>query len=365
MQFEHYSLSYSSASKYSKARHNFLAACSLTATFTKSWQHPLRGIAGEKLYLDLAWFGDVAASKILILLSGTHGVEGFCGSGIQVGSIKTGWHHQADRDVAIMMIHGLNPYGMSHLRRVNEDGVDINRNFVDFQQPLPKNAFYDQLANVIIPPQWTEETQAQTLEQIMEYLYREPSGIAALATGQYQYCYAPFYGGEVPTWSNRVFNHIINQYLLDKSAVGLLDYHTGLGQYATGQLIALADPATDRQNLAREIWGDKLVIAGSAQSVAAYSPQGSLISALRHKLNRSTCIAAAYEFGTIPETEVFQALRADHWLHAYGDLNSIQAQTIKQNMLNAFYSDRSDWQKSICNLAFEAQEELLTALKSL
>ncbi len=363
MQFENHSLS--SAAKYLKARHNFLAACSQTATFTKSWQHPLRGIAGEKLYLDLAWFGDAAASKILILLSGTHGVEGFCGSGIQVGSIKTGWHDQADRNVAMMMIHGLNPYGMSHFRRVNEDGVDINRNFLDFQQPLPKNAFYDEIANVIIPPQWTEETQAQTLERIMEYLYRDSSGIAALAAGQYQYWYAPFYGGEVPTWSNRVFNQIINQYLLGKQAVGLLDYHTGLGQYATGQLITLANQATDRQNLAREIWGDKLVIAGSAKSVAAYSPQGTLISGLQNKLAQSTCIAAAYEFGTIPETEVFQALRADHWLHAYGDINSIQAQTIKQNMLDAFYSDRLDWQKSICNLAFAAQEELLAALRSL
>lgn len=363
MQYENYPLHFDS--KYSKARHNFLAACDRQATFVRSWQHPLRGIAGEKLYLDLAWFGDVAAQKVLILISGTHGVEGFCGSGIQVGSIKTGWHNQADRNVAVMMIHGLNPYGMSHLRRVNEDGVDINRNFIDFQQPLPKNAVYDDLANLIVPPQWTEETQVQTLAKIMEYLYSDPSGIAALATGQYQYWYAPFYGGEVPTWTNRVFNQIVDQYLLDKQAVGLLDYHTGLGQYGTGQLMSVAEDTLDQQNLATQIWGDKLVIAGSAQSVAAYSPQGTLISALHNKLAQLTCIAAAYEFGTIPETEVFYALRADHWLHAYGDIKSIQAQTIKQNMLDAFYSDRPDWQKSICDLAFCAQEELLAGLRSL
>ncbi|MGB5710559.1 MAG: DUF2817 domain-containing protein, partial [Waterburya sp.] len=95
-------------SKYSKARHNFLTAGSDRATFVRSWQHPLRGIAGEKLYLDLAWFGDIAAPKVLILISGTHGIEAYCGSGIQVGSIKTGWHLQADQEVAIAMIHGLN-----------------------------------------------------------------------------------------------------------------------------------------------------------------------------------------------------------------------------------------------------------------
>ncbi len=355
----------SSNSKYSRARHNFLAAASEQATFIRSWQHPLRGIAGEKLYLDLAWFGDLTAEKVLVLISGTHGVEGYCGSGIQVGSIKTGWHNSVDSDIAIAMIHGLNPYGMSHLRRVNEDGVDLNRNFLDFQQPLPRNSFYDDLADVIVPQEWTEETQVQTLEQITEYIYNEPSRIAALAKGQYHYWYAPFYGGEVATWSNRIFYQIINQYLLNKKAVGLLDYHTGLGQYATGQLMAVEHNSTENKQLASEIWGDKLVISGSAKSVAAYSPQGTLIEALQHKLTQSICITAAYEFGTIPETEIFHALRGDHWLHAYGNVNSEQVQTIKQNMLDAFYCDRPDWQKSICELAFTAQKELLVGMGSL
>lgn len=362
MQYEDHPIRFNS--KYSKARQNFLAAASAQATLSKSWQHPLRGIAGEKLYLDLVWFGDLAAKKVLLLISGTHGIEGYCGSGIQVGSMRTGWHLQADSNVAIAMIHGLNPHGMSHLRRVNEDGVDLNRNFIDFRQPLPKNTFYDDLAEVIVPLHWTEVTQTETLDRITEYLYSKPSGIADLAKGQYHYWYAPFYGGEVPTWSNRVFNHISDRYLRDKRGVGLLDYHTGLGQYATGQLMSLPTSGA-KQNLASAIWGDKLVVTGSEQSVAAYSPQGTLIASLQDQLVSSTCIAAAYEFGTIPETEVFHALRADHWLHAHGDLATKQAVEIKQNMLEAFYSDRPDWQKSICNLAFAAQEELLIGLRSL
>jgi hypothetical protein len=350
------------AHSYIEARRNFLEACSTAATFIKSWQDPLRGIAAEKLYLDLAWFDDVAAKKVLVLISGTHGVEGYCGSGIQVSSVRANWHRQANSDVAIAMIHGLNPYGMSHFRRVNEDGVDVNRNFIDFSQPLPKNVFYDDLADVIVPLEWTQKTQIETLDRIVEYLYSSASGIEALAKGQYSYWYAPFYGGEVATWSNRVFNKIIDRYLVDKQIVGLLDYHTGLGQYATGQLMSLAE--SRKENLASQVWGDKLVVSGSAKSVAAYKPQGTLISTLQNKLSH-TCIAAAYEFGTIPDTEVFHALRADRWLHAYGDLNSQQAKDIKQNMLDAFYCDRSDWKESLCNLAFTAQEELFTSLRSL
>ena len=349
--------------KYSKARQNFLSAAVEEATFIESWQHPLRGIAGEKLYLDLAWFGDRSAKKVLLTIAGTHGVEGYCGSGIQVGSMRTKWHQQADSDVAIVMVHGLNPYGMSHLRRVNEDGVDINRNFVDFSQPQPKNALYDDLVEVIIPTQWTEETQAESLNRLTEYLGQSPSGVADLAKGQYQYWYAPFYGGEVPTWSNRLFERICDRYLQDRQAVGLIDYHTGLGQYATGQLITL--PNASAEEIATKTWGDKLVTAGSQQSVAAYSPHGTLIAALQNKLANSVCIAAVYEFGTLLENEVFNALQADHWLYLHGYLNTQQAINIKQKMLNAFYCDRPDWQKSVCNLAFEAQEELFSRLRSL
>ena len=31
------------------------------------------------------------------------------------------------------MIHALNPFGFAHLRRANEDNVDLNRNFVDHE----------------------------------------------------------------------------------------------------------------------------------------------------------------------------------------------------------------------------------------
>lgn len=351
------------ANSYLKARENFLTACTSTATWIKSWQNPLRGIQGEKLYLDLAWFGAPDAAKVLILLSGTHGIEGYCGSGIQVASMRSDWHLQANNEVAIAMIHSLNPYGMSYWRRVNEAGVDLNRNFIDFQQPLPKNQLYDDLVEAIVPQQWTDATQRHTLEQIMDYLHRHPSAIGDLARGQYRYWYAPFYGGEVPTWSNLIFNQIAERYLKNRKIVGLLDYHTGLGQYATGQLISSSDRDKNQPNIAAEIWGDKLVIAGSAKSVAAYSPQGTSIAALQAKLGSTTCVAAAYEFGTIPETEVFHALRADHWLQAYGDLDNKQAKDIKQQMLDAFYCDRPDWQESICNLAFTAQAELFRGLK--
>ena len=127
--------------------------------------------------------------------------------------------------------------------------------------------------------------------------------------------------------------------------------------------MSIARP-NQQQDIASAIWQEKLVVIGSANSVAAYKPQGTLIEALQNKLANSVCIAAAYEFGTIPETEVFHALRADSWLQAYGDLNGKLAYQIKRNMLNAFYCYEDRWQESVFNLALTAQEELLAGLRN-
>ncbi len=104
--------------------------------------HPSeRGAEGEELSIDLAQTGDERAPGLLLLTSGTHGVEGFCGSGCQVALL----HDEAflaavaQSRVSVLMLHALNPYGFSHLRRANEDNVDLNRNFVDFSAPLPAN----------------------------------------------------------------------------------------------------------------------------------------------------------------------------------------------------------------------------------
>ena len=53
--------------------------------------------------------------------------------------------------VAVLLVHAVNPYGFSHLRRANEDHIDLNRNFLDFSRPLSKNAGYGELHGELLP----------------------------------------------------------------------------------------------------------------------------------------------------------------------------------------------------------------------
>ena len=51
----------------------------------------------------------------------------------------------------------------------------------------------------------------------------------------------------------------------------------------------------------------------------------------------------ALEYGTLSLASVFTALRADAWLHAYGDPTSPEAEPIKRHIRAAFYGDADDW----------------------
>src|SRR5258708_12107904 len=73
------------AQSYAEARDKFLAAGEARSARRFRHVHPAeRGAQGEELSIDLAQIGDDHAPGLLLLTSGTHGVEGFCGSGCQV-----------------------------------------------------------------------------------------------------------------------------------------------------------------------------------------------------------------------------------------------------------------------------------------
>ena len=103
------------------------------------------------------------------MISATHGAEGFCGSGAQVDWLRRGESSRLPNGVAVLMIHAINPYGFAWLRRVTHENVDLNRNWVDFDAPLPGNPGYDELAEAIVPASWTDEAQAKAAKVLGAY----------------------------------------------------------------------------------------------------------------------------------------------------------------------------------------------------
>ena len=121
---------------YRAARAAFVAAADAADLGVTSRVHPSQhGADGKTLFLDVARAGAREAKRALLLISATHGVEGYFGSGVQTGLLRGGLARTVPEGAKIVLLHALNPFGFSWNRRVNEHNADINRNFVDHASP--------------------------------------------------------------------------------------------------------------------------------------------------------------------------------------------------------------------------------------
>jgi hypothetical protein len=71
---------------------------------------------------------------------------------------------------------------------------------------------------------------------------------------------------------------------------------------------------------------------------------GDSLSAVPALLTNATVDIVALECGIKPISEVALALRADAWLHAYGDPLAPEGRRIQRQMREAFHSDDLMWQ---------------------
>jgi hypothetical protein len=351
------------ARDYADARDRFLAAAGKAGATVTPLQHPLRGPEAEKLFTDLAWWGPTDAERVLVTISGTHGVEGFCGSLCQAAWFAEGMNKELPRGVALAAIHAINPHGFAWIRRVNEDNVDLNRNFVDHTQPYPVNAPYDELKDAITPTDWSDAGRAAADARLAAFGAKH--GAMALQTavtgGQYSDPLGIFFGGHAPTWSNRTLIGIFKRFLARAKHVAVIDYHTGLGPYGHGELITGLEPETPNFKLTKDWLGDELTspLLGSSASAKLF---GINQIGMEAAIPKARVAAVAIEYGVAPMADTREALRADNWLHVYGDLRSAQGRAIKAEMRRVFYGDTDQWKTMVWDRSVEIHRRLLKGL---
>jgi hypothetical protein len=346
---------------YREARTRFLAEARDAGATTTSYVHPSTGLHGEELAVDVAELGPEAATDVVLVVSGTHGVEGYCGSALQSRWLR---ECAAGRpgDVGVVCLHGLNPYGFSWVRRTNEDNIDLNRNFVDWHQPPPPNPDYEEIADLLVPCEWTDEERARTDARLLEILADRglPRVQQTISGGQYTHPAGLFYGGNGPAWSNRWLQAWCSEHLADVRRLAIIDLHTGLGPWGEGELI-VSDPAgSGAHRRATEWWGTvtSMVDGDSVSSVLA----GDWLEAAPGFLPRAEVTSAALEFGTVDPVSVLQALRADAWLHSHGDPAAPEAAQVRAQVRTAFADDDPAWLDAVWARFLQVIEETFVGL---
>lgn len=345
---------------YASARERFRSAAARAAAATTSYSLPdHRGPGGEDLTLDVARLGDVRAQSALLLIAGTHGVEGLAGSGCLVGLLEDRLHEALPKSGCLLLLHAINPYGFAWLRRVTEDGVDLNRNFVDFSKPLPSSEAYERLHDWLVPKGWEGEIRRAADAALAVYAQQHGMGAlqAAITGGQYTRPGGLFYGGARETWSARMLFRVLREVLpATVRRLAVLDLHTGLGPPAYGEPILDAGDSQARERALRWYGPDVRDLA-AGESVSARLT-GTMARGIERARPDLELTFIGLEFGTRPVTDVLTALRGDHWLHLHGGAHAAAAAHIRQEMREAFYSDSAAWQAAVygraADLAFRA-----------
>jgi hypothetical protein len=355
------------SSTYGQARDRFLAAARHAGLEVVGKLHPQKGSEGEDLAIDVALDGDVNATKLLILSSACHGVEGFCGSGVQLASmLDPSWReHAAGKGVAVLYVHALNPHGFSHLRRVTQENVDLNRNFHDFTKPLPVNEAYRELHPLLLPDEWppNESNKAALREYIASK--GEAAFKAAVSGGQYEFPTGLFFGGTAPTWSNLTLREVLRAHGQRAARIGWIDIHTGLGPSGVGERIYAGRDDAASIARARAWWaggGATPVTSIYDGSSASAFLTGMMWSSIHDECPQAEYTGMALEYGTLPTAEVVEALRADHWLHLHPEAAAPLAKRIKQQLKDAFFTDTEEWKAQVLRQAREALYQAVDGL---
>ena len=330
---------------YGQARDKFVEAAKDRGAELERIGHPARGPTGMDLSMDLAWLGNRSASKVLMMLSGVHGVEGFFGSAVQIEWMRRSEDRRLPSDTAALLVHAVNPYGFAWLRRTNEDNVDLNRNWVDFHHPLPNNRRYEEIAEDLCPTSWSAEVQAATGARLSKW--REQNGwgayLQAVTGGQWRHPDGLFYCGAAPSWSREVLTEVLKSHLCNAARVAIIDFHTGLGPHGYAEPIIHRGPHDPGLVRTRRWIGAAATSIHGGGSISA-EIQGDGLSAIQALLSHAVVDAISLECGVLSIDKVDTALRADNWLHTHGEPSSPEAAEIKKLIRDAFHSDDPRWQ---------------------
>ena len=344
---------------YAEARAKFLGAAERAGAPINTFQHSASH--EPPIFTDVAVLGSLGSQNALVLMSGTHGIEGFAGSAIQTGLLEVTLN--VPGDLVIIMIHAINPYGFAHLRRANEDNVDLNRNFVDHTRLRPTNLEYGALASVLHPKNYSLASTALGLSRLV--VYRAASGRsalqAAITLGQYDCPTGLFYGGQARTWSNMTLRTILKQYLMDSARVVFVDIHTGLGPYAHGEIITNEDANSPAYRRSLAWWGHRTKTTKTGEAVSA-DLHGTVKSALTETLRQKEITAVSLEFGTVPPLIALKALIAENWFHHNADPQDPRRPAVSARLRRAFYPNSNDWKEKVWRQAFHVVQEAIAGL---
>jgi hypothetical protein len=270
-------------------------------------------------------------------------------------------HARENNRPSVILVHAVNPYGMAHYRRANENNVDLNRNGLhppdEWERALgrdPNVANYQNLDAMLFNPRRAPTNVDLYLGiwiRAAWAIYRH--GMLALkramVTGQYHYSKGIFYGGQELQPSLVILYNFLETRLVQNQTLTMINVHTGLGPSGQDTLLALKDSGISPEELADAFHGSHIPTVTQAASEVA-SGYDLVIGTAEHffaplQTKKSDWILTQ-EFGTMSTVFVGVSLILENMAHFHLP-NTEAMEWARWTTKRAFYKRTPKWRQQV------------------
>ena len=339
--------------------------------------HPIDESDG--LYIDSFYLPSQGAqTNLVVLTTGVHGIEGYIGAAMLDVFFGEIYPTLDPSDTGVLVVANVNPYGMKHLRRYNENNVDLNRNFIlDWDSfDRASNQEYPKVDTFLGP---TGKIGNALWHEAGFYLSLAKTAITegadtisdALLTGQYEYPEGVYYGGDGDESSTVYLKDVFARCLESRyENIVHIDIHSGYGpRYNMVIFNSVFETMTEAESVAAFGYGN--VIAHDSESFYATTGDTTdfFYRLAQQKDTDTALFSTCFEFGTIGDA-FFDTILSLHYTvdenrnHFYPTDNETSAQIVHENYMELFYPTETAWrEKTVTDFVAATQGVLNAKLK--
>ncbi|MFZ5822375.1 MAG: M14 family metallopeptidase [Chloroflexota bacterium] len=345
-------------SSYADSRDRFRPSLGLLSSNWPSARlesHPLS--ADPNLSIDWMWAEPPRKETLVILSTGEHGIEGYVGAAMLKIFIEEFAPRLDPEATGLLLVHAINPWGMEHRRKVNENSVDPNRNFIfdgNFDPAI--NPDYKALDFLLTPRRPVRSFALENLSfwgRVLRALLTLGIGRVSTATllGQYHTPDGFFYGGTKHEESATVLMDLYRRALADYEQVIQMDMHTGYGPRYQMSVIVPPVETISSAEFSRRFDYPLVQKIDASEFYAISGDMGEYIYRLREaQFPGKRLFACGFEFGTFGESLLarIRSLRAmvlENQLHWHGAVSKAAEQAVRREFEELYFPAEPRWRQ--------------------